>query len=81
MKGLKKDMVGHSTRASCLGLTLKDQVESTFLTSQPPDLNSGTHQHEKTDAQSTVFPVLSIIWLSFSTFSISKILMKTQNIS
>lgn len=44
-------------------------------------LNSGIHQHEKTDTQSTVFPVLSIIWLSSSTFSIPKILMKTQSIS
>lgn len=74
MKGLEKDMMGHSTRASRLGLVLKGRVE-------PPDLNSGTHQHEKTDAQSMAFPVLSIIWLSFSTFSISKILLKTQNIS
>lgn len=81
MKGLEKDMMGHSTRASRLGLVLKGRVESIFLTSQPPDLNSGTHQHEKTDAQSMAFPVLSIIWLSFSTFSISKILLKTQNIS
>lgn len=81
MKGLKKDVVGHSTRAPHLGLILKGWVERMFLISQPPDLNSGTHQHEKTDPQSMVFPVLSIIWLSFSTSSISKILMKTQNIS
>lgn len=65
MKGLKKDRVGHSTRAARLGLILKGWAKSTFLTSQPPDLNSGTHQHEKTDPQSTVFPALSIIWLSF----------------
>lgn len=36
MKGLKKDLVGHSTRASPLGLILQDRVESIVLTSQPP---------------------------------------------
>lgn len=81
MKGLKKGHGGTQHR----GFTSRTDTQGLgreYLPHKPASrLNSGTHQHEKTDLQSTVFPVLSIIWLSFSTFSISKILMKTQNIS
>lgn len=58
MKGLKKDMVGHSTRAPRLGLILKGWVERTFLISQPPDLNSGLRKLTH-GARSFQFLVLS----------------------
>ncbi|EGV91172.1 hypothetical protein I79_026214 [Cricetulus griseus] len=58
-------MVEHNTNASCFGLLTTGLEEEYFLPSHPPDLNSGTHWHEKTDPQSTVFSVISFAWLFF----------------
>lgn len=68
MKGLKKDMVEHKTGLHVLDCHPQGGEESTFFMSHPPDLNNGTQLCDKTDPQSTVFPVIRIIWLSFFHF-------------
>lgn len=65
MKGLKKDM--WAQHKGCTSRTDTQGLGGEYLPHKPASRFKQwhTHQHEKTDPQSTVFPVLSIIWLSF----------------
>lgn len=59
MKGLKKDMGEHSTRASLYGCYPQDCEENSFSTSCPPEGNSGTHQCEKLTHRAQDFQLLA----------------------